>query len=148
MARIIEKIFFFLHQQVQKVNAKIASKKVSLILAPVLPISVVILSTFQLYNGNFILFHLILLILGVVFFFFFTVSSMYFLKGDNIFNRYNREKSNSNLSQFQNTSKSSNNISEKKVADLIEANKEAINYYYIEFKKIELFNDDTLLIDF
>ena len=148
MARIIEKIFFFLHQQVQKVNAKIASKKVSLILAPVLPISVVILSTFQLYNGNFILFHLILLILGVVFSFLLTVSSMYFLKGDNIFNRYNREKSNSNLSQFQNTSKSSNNISEKKVADLIEANKEAINYYYIEFKKIELFNDDTLLIDF
>ena len=148
MARIIEKIFFFLHQQVQKVNTKIASKKVSLILAPVLPISVVILSTFQLYNGNFILFHLILLILGVVFTFLLTVSSMYFLKGDNIFNRYNREKSNSNLSQFQNTSKSSNNISEKKVADLIEANKEAINYYYIEFKKIELFNDDTLLIDF
>ena len=148
MARIIEKIFFFLHQQVQKVNTKIASKKVSLILAPVLPISVVILSTFQLYNGNFILFHLILLILGVVFSFLLTVSSMYFLKGDNIFNRYNREKSNSNLSQFQNTSKSSNNISEKKVADLIEANKEAINYYYIEFKKIELFNDDTLLIDF
>ncbi len=148
MARIIEKIFFFLHQQVQKVNTKIASKKVSLILAPVLPISVVILSTFQLYNGNFILFHLILLILGVVFTFLLTVSSMYFLKGDNIFNRYNREKSNSNLSQFQNTSKSSNNISEKKVADLMEANREVINYYYIEFKKIELFNDDTLLIDF
>jgi hypothetical protein len=148
MARIIEKFFFFLHQQIQKINSIITSNKVSLIFAPLLPISVVILSAFQLYNGNFILFHLILLILGIVFSFLLTVSSMYFLKGDNIFNRYNREKSNSNLSQFQNTSKSSNNISEKKVADLIEANREAINYYYIEFKKIELFNDDTLLIDF
>ncbi|MDI5893905.1 hypothetical protein [Flavobacterium algoritolerans] len=148
MARIIEKIFFFLHQRIQKVDTKITSKKVSLILAPLLPILVVIHSAFQLYNGNFILFYLILLILGIIYSFLLTVSSTYFLKGDNIFNRYNREKSNSNLSQFQNTSKSSNNISEKKVADLIEANREAINYYYVEFKKIELFNDDTLLIDF
>jgi hypothetical protein len=148
MAKIIEKIFFFLHQQIQKVNSIITSKKVPLILAPLLPILVVIVSAFQLYNGDFIPFHLIILIFGVIFSFLLTVSSIYFLKGDNIFNRYNREKSNSNLSQFQNTSKSSNNISEKKVADLIEANREAINYYYVEFKKIELFNDDTLLIDF
>jgi hypothetical protein len=148
MTRIIEKFFFFLHQQIQKINSILTSKKVSLIFAPLLPILVVIISAFQLYNGDFILFHLIILILGVVFSFLLTVSSMYFLKGDNIFNRYNREKSNSNLSQFQNTSKSSNNISEKKAADLIEANREAINHYYVEFKKIELVNDDTLLIDF
>lgn len=148
MAKIIEKIFFFLHQQIQKVNSTITSKKVPLILAPLLPILVVIVSAFQLYNGDFIPFHLIILIFGVIFSFLLTVSSIYFLKGDNIFNRYNREKSNSNLSQFQNISKSSNNMSEKKVADLIDANREAINYYYVEFKKIELFNDDTLLIDF
>lgn len=148
MARLIEIFFFFLHQQIQKINSIITSKKVSLILAPLVCVLVVISSAFQIYTGNFILFHLIILILGVVFSFLLTVSSIYFLKGDNIFNRYNREKSNSNLSQFQNTSKSSNNISEKKVADLIEANREAINYYYVEFKKIELFNDDTLLIDF
>jgi len=148
MARLIEIFFFFLHQQIQKINSIITSKKVSLILAPLVCILVVISSAFQLYNGNFILFHLILLILGVIYSFLLTVSSTYFLKGDNIFNRYNREKSNSNLSQFQNTSNSSNNISEKKVAGLIEVNGEAINYYYVEFKKIELFNDDTLLIDF
>ena len=148
MSRIIEKFFFFLHQQIQKINSILTSKKASLIFAPLLPILVVIISAFQLYNGDFILFHLIILILGVVFSFLLIVSSMYFLKGDNIFNRYNREKSNSNLSQFQNTLKSSNNISEKKVADLIEANREVINYYYVEFIKIELFNDDTLLIDF
>ncbi|TDE01549.1 hypothetical protein [Flavobacterium sandaracinum] len=147
MIKIIEKSFFFLHRQIQKINS-LLTKKTSYILAPLLPIIVVINSALQLYNGNFILFHLIILILGVVFSFLLTVSSIYFLKGDNIFNRYNREKSNSNLSQFQNTSKSSNNISEKKVADLIEANRDAINYYYVEFKKIELFNDDTLLSDF
>lgn len=147
MIKIIEKSFFFLHRQIQKISS-LLTKKTSYILAPLLPIIVVINSAFQLYNGNFILFHLIILILGIVFSFLLTVSSIYFLKGDNIFNRYNREKSNSNLSQFQNTSKSSNNVSEKKVADLIEANIEAINYYYVEFKKIELFNDDTLLIDF
>lgn len=146
MAKIIEIFFFFLHQQIQKIASIISSKKISLILAPLLPILVVILSVFQLYNGNLVLFHSILLIFGVVFSFLLTVSSIYFLKGDNIFNRYNREKSNRNLSQ--NTSKLSNNISDKKVADLIEANREAINYYYLEFKKIELFNDDTLLIDF
>ena len=148
MAKIIEFFFFFLHQQIQKITSIITSKKASLILAPLLPILAVINSAYQLYNGNFILFHLITLILGVVFSFLLTVSSIYFLKGDNIFNRYNRKKSNSNLSQFQNISKSSNNISEKKAADLIEANREAINYYYVEFKKIELFSDDTLLIDF
>lgn len=147
MIKIIEISFFFLHRQIQKINSLI-TKKTSYIFAPLLPILVVINSAFQLYNGNFILFHSIILFLGVVFSFLLTVSSIYFLKGDNIFNRYNREKSNSNLSQFQNTSKSLNNISEKKVADLIEANREAINYYYVEFKKIELFNDDTLLIDF
>lgn len=148
MAKIIEKIFFFLHQQIQKVNSIITSKKVPLILAPLLPILVVIVSAFQLYNGDFIPFHLIILIFGVVYSFLLIVSSIYFLKGDNIFNRYNREKSNSNLSQFQYVSKSSNNMSEKKVVDLIDANRKAINYYYVEFKKIELFKDDTLLIDF
>ena len=53
--------------------------------------------------------------LAVIFTFLLTVSSVYFLRGDNIFNRYNREKSNSNLSQFQNSPKSSKNISEKKI---------------------------------
>ena len=148
MVKIIEKSFFFLHRQIQKISSILASKKMSLILAPLLPVLVVVFSAFQLYQGYFILFYLIIFILGVVFSFLLIVSSLYFLKEDNIFTRYNREKSNSNLSQFQNTLKSSSNISEKKVADLIEANREVINYYYIEFKKIEIFNDDTLAIDF
>ncbi|PJJ10356.1 hypothetical protein CLU83_3764 [Flavobacterium sp. 1] len=148
MAKIIEKSFFFLHRQIQKINSITTAKKFTLILVPLLPILAVIISIFQLYNGNFILFYLIILILGVIFSFILTVASISFLKNDNIFNRYNREKSNSNLSQFQNPSRSSETISEKKIADLIDLNKEIINHYYIEFRKIELFSDDASLIDF
>ena len=148
MAGRIEAVFFFIHKQFEKLNSVFKSKKVSLIAAPLLPFSVAILCIVQISNNTFIIFNSIILCLAIIFTFLLTVSSVYFLKGDNIFNRYNREKSNSNLSQFQNTSKSSNNMSEKKVADLIEAKRETINYYYVEFKKIELFNDDTLLVDF
>ena len=148
MAKIIEKSFFFLHRQIQKINSITTSKKFTLILVPLLPILVVIHSAFQLYYGNFILFYLIILILGVIFSFLLTVASISFFKNDNIFNRYNREKSNSNLSQFQKTSKSSKTISDTKITDLLDLNKEIINHYYIEFRKIELFNDDTSLIDF
>lgn len=148
MARIIEKSFFFLHRQIQKINSITTAKKVTLIFVPLLPILAVIISIFQIYNGNFILFYSIILILGVIFSFLLTVASIFFLKNDNIFNRYNREKSNSNLSQFQKSSKSSDVISDKKITELLDLNKEVINHYYIEFRKIELFNDDTSLIDF
>ena len=86
--------------------------------------------------------------LAVIFTFLLIVSSVYFLRGDNIFNRYNREKSNSNLSQFQNSPKSSKKISEKKITDLLESNKDIVNYYYNQFRNIELFNDDISLSDF
>ncbi|MDQ6528918.1 hypothetical protein [Flavobacterium sp. LHD-85] len=148
MARIIEKSFFFLHRQIQKINSITTAKKVTLIFVPLLPILAVIISIFQIYNGNFILFYSIILILGVIFSFLLTVASIFFLKNDNIFNRYNREKSNSNLSQFQKSSKSSDVISDKKITELLDLNKEVLNHYYIEFRKIELFNDDTSLIDF
>lgn len=148
MAKIIEKSFFFLHRQIQKINSITTAKKFTLILVPLLPILAVIISIFQIYNGNFILFYSIILILGVIFSFLLTVASIFFLRNDNIFNRYNREKSNSNLSQFQKSSKSSKVISDKKIAELLDLNKEIINHYYLELRKIELFNDDTSLIDF
>lgn len=148
MARIIEKSFFFLHRQIQKINSITTAKKVTLIFVSLLPILAVIISIFQIYNGNFILFYSIILILGVIFSFLLTVASIFFFKNDNIFNRYNREKSNSNLSQFQKSFKSSDVISDKKITELLDLNKEVINHYYIEFRKIELFNDDTSLIDF
>lgn len=148
MAGRIETFFFFLHRQFKKLDSVFRSKKVSLIAAPLLPFSVAILSIVQISNDTFIIFNSIILCLAVIFTFLLTVSSVYFLKGDNIFNRYNREKSNSNLSQFKNSSRSSKNISEKKITDLIDLNEEVINRYYIEFRKIELFNDDTSLIDF
>ncbi len=148
MAGRIERFFFFLHGQFEKLNSVFRSKKVSFIVAPLLPFSVAVLCVVQISNDTFIIFNYIILCLAAIFTFLLTVSSIYFLRGDNIFNRYNRQKSNRNLSQFKNSSRSYENISDKKLNNLINLNKEVINHYYVEFRKIELFSDDTSLIDF
>lgn len=148
MAGRIEAFFFFLHRQFEKLNSVFRSKKVSLIAAPLLPFSVAILCVVQISNDTFVIFNSIMFCLAVIFTFLLTVSSVYFFRGDNIFNRYNREKSNSNLSQFQNSQKPSNNISDRKINDLLDSNKDVIYHYYNQFRKIDLFNDDTSLSDF
>ena len=148
MAGRIETFFFFLHRQFEKLSSLFRSKKISLIAAPLLPFSVAILCVVQISNDTFVIFNSIMFCLAVIFTFLLIVSSVYFLRGDNIFNRYNREKSNSNLSQFQNSPKSSKKISEKKITDLLESNKDIVNYYYNQFRNIELFNDDISLSDF
>ena len=102
----------------------------------------------QISNNTFIIFNSIILCLAIIFTFLLTVSSTYFLKGDNIFNRYNREKSNSNLSQFQIGEMSVDIVNEKKVLEILESNKDKIIYYYFELRKIELFDFDTSLDDF
>ncbi|MBD0723843.1 hypothetical protein B6A10_01475 [Flavobacterium sp. L1I52] len=148
MKNVIEEIFFFLHRHIEKLNSIFNSKIISLILAPLLPFSVVILSVFQLSNGVYILFHSIMILLGIIFTFILGVSSFYFYKNDSIYVKINREKSNKNLSQFQNSQKSSKNISERKINELLDSNKDVINHYYKQFRKIDLFNDDTSLSDF
>ncbi|MFH6965046.1 hypothetical protein ACHRVK_21185 [Flavobacterium plurextorum] len=148
MAGRIEAVFFFIHKQFEKLNSVFKSKKVSLIAAPLLPFSVAILCIVQISNNTFIIFNSIILCLAIIFTFLLTVSSTYFLKGDNIFNRYNREKSNSNLSQFQIGEMSVDIVNEKKVLEILESNKDKIIYYYFELRKIELFDFDTSLDDF
>ena len=148
MAGRIEAVFFFIHKQFEKLNSVFKSKKVSLIAAPLLPFSVAILCIVQISNNTFIIFNSIILCLAIIFTFLLTVSSTYFLKGDNIFNRYNREKSNSNLYQFQIGEMSVDIVNEKKVLEILESNKDKIIYYYFELRKIELFDFDTSLDDF
>ena len=148
MAGRIEAVFFFIHKQFEKLNSVFKSKKVSLIAAPLLPFSVAILCIVQISNNTFIIFNSIILCLAIIFTFLLTVSSTYFLKGDTIFNRYNREKSNSNLSQFQIGEMSVDIVNEKKVLEILESNKDKIIYYYFELRKIELFDFDTSLDDF
>ena len=148
MAGRIEAVFFFIHKQFEKLNSVFKSKKVSLIAAPLLPFSVAILCIVQISNNTFIIFNSIILCLAIIFTFLLTVSSTYFLRGDNIFNRYNREKSNSNLSQFQIGEMSVDIVNEKKVLEILESNKDKIIYYYFELRKIELFDFDTSLDDF
>lgn len=148
MGNIIEATFFFLHRQIEKLNSIFSSKKIPLILAPMLPFSVVILCAFQLINGVYILFNSIILVLGIILTFLLGVSSFYFYKNDSIFARCKREKSNKNLSQFQSNEISLNIINEKKVLDILENNKDKISHYYFELRKIELFDFDTSLDDF
>ena len=148
MAGRIEAVFFFIHKQFEKLNSVFKSKKVSLIAAPLLPFSVAILCVVQISNDTFVIFNSIMFCLAVIFTFLLTVSSVYFLRGDNIFNRYNREKSNSNLSQFQIGEMSVDIVNEKKVLEILESNKDKIIYYYFELRKIELFDFDTSLDDF
>lgn len=148
MAGRIEAVFFFIHKQFEKLNSVFKSKKVSLIAAPLLPFSVAILCIVQISNNTFVIFNSIILCLAIIFTFLLTVSSTYFLKGDNIFNRYNREKSNSNLAQFQIGEMSVDIVNEKKVLEILESNKDKIIYYYFELRKIELFDFDTSLDDF
>ena len=148
MAGRIETFFFFLHRQFEKLSSLFRSKKISLIAAPLLPFSVAILCVVQISNDTFVIFNSIMFCLAVIFTFLLTVSSVYFLRGDNIFNRYNREKSNSNLSQFQIGEMSVDIVNEKKVLEILESNKDKIIYYYFELRKIELFDFDTSLDDF
>ena len=148
MAGRIETFFFFLHRQFERLNSVFRSKKISLITAPLLPFSVAILCVVQISNDTFVIFNSIMFCLAVIFTFLLTVSSVYFLRGDNIFNRYNREKSNSNLSQFQIGEMSVDIVNEKKVLEILESNKDKIIYYYFELRKIELFDFDTSLDDF
>lgn len=148
MKNIIDATFFFLHRQFEKLNSIFTSKKIPLIVTPLLPFTVVIIGIIQLSDGVYILFNSIIVVLGVILTFLLGVSAFYFYKNDSIFVRLNREKSNKNLSQFQNSPNSSNNISEKKIKDLLDSNKDIINHYYSQFRNIELFNDDTSLIDF
>ena len=148
MAGRIEAVFFFIHKQFEKLNSVFKSKKVSLIVAPLLPFSVAILCVVQISNNTFIIFNSIILCLAIIFTFLLTVSSTYFLKGDNIFNRYNREKSNSNLSQFQIGEMSLDIVNEKKVLEILESNKDEISHYYFQLRNIEVFEFDTSLDDF
>lgn len=148
MAGRIEAVFFFIHKQFEKLNSVFKSKKVSLIAAPLLPFSVAILCIVQISNNTFIIFNSIILCLAIIFTFLLTVSSTYFLKGDNIFNRYNREKSNSNLSQFQIGEMSLDIVNEKKVLEILESNKDEISHYYFQLRNIEVFEFDTSLDDF
>lgn len=148
MVDLIEAIFFFLHRQFEKLNTIFRSKKISLIAAPLLPFFVAILCVVQICNDTFIIFNSIILCLAIILTFLLTVSSVYFLRGGNIFNRYSREKSNSNLSQFQNNDMSLDIVNEKKVFEIIENNRDEIRFYYFELRKIEVFDFDTSLEDF
>ncbi|WP_026714772.1 hypothetical protein [Flavobacterium daejeonense] len=148
MAGRIEKVFFFIHRQFEKLNALFKSKMVSLIAAPLLPFLVAILCVVQISNNSFIIFNSIIFCLAIIFTFLLTVSSLYFLKGDNIFNRYNREKSNNNLTQFQISEISGDIANEKLILDILESNKDRIIYYYFELRRIELFDFDTTIDDF
>ncbi|NDP21461.1 MAG: hypothetical protein GZ091_10320 [Paludibacter sp.] len=148
MKNIIEATFFFLHRQFEKLNSIFTSKKIPLIVTPLLPFTVVIIGIIQLSNGVYTLFNSIIVVLGIILTFLLSVSAFYFYKNDSIFARFNREKSNKNLSQFQNSSKSSENISEIKISDILDSNKDIINHYYNQFRKIDLFNDDISFNDF
>ena len=148
MKNVIEEIFFFLHRHIEKLNSIFNSKIISLILAPLLPFSVVILSAFQLSNGVYILFHSIMILLGIIFTFILGVSSFYFYKNDSIYVKINREKSNKNLSQFQSNSVNVDIITEKKVLEILESNKDEISHYYFQLRNIEVFEFDTSLDDF
>ena len=79
MKNIIEEIFFFLHEQIEKLNSIFSSKISPLILAPLLPFSVVIISIIQLSGGDFILFNSIVIFIGIIFTFLLGASSFYFL---------------------------------------------------------------------
>ena len=104
MKNIIEEIFFFLHEQIEKLNSIFSSKISPLILAPLLPFSVVIISIIQLSGGVFILFNSIVIFIGIIFTFLLGASSFYFYKNENIYTIIKRKKSNKNLSQFKSNS--------------------------------------------
>jgi hypothetical protein len=148
MKNIIEEIFFFLHEQIEKLNSIFNSKITPLILAPLLPFSVVIISIIQLSDGVFILFNSIVIFMGIIFTFLLGASSFYFYKNENIYTIIKRKKSNKNLSQFQSNSNMVNFSNEKNILEILEKNKDKIRHYYFELRKIDVFEFDTSLNDF
>jgi hypothetical protein len=107
----------------------------------------VIVSIFKLFDGVYIFFNSIIVVLGVILTFLLGVSVFYFYKNDSIYARIKREKSNKNLS-LQRNDINSNIIPEEKVLEIFENNKGEISYYYFELRNIELFDFDTSFDDF
>lgn len=140
----IKSSFYYLHRKIEKLRSLLASIKLQYILAPLLPLTVIIASIYQLSKGNFIFLNIITLLLGSIILFMLSVASYYFLKNDNIFQHYRREKSNMNLKGNRTIQPNTNN----QIEESLEEHKKHIEEYYNDFRKIELFNDDVLLEDF
>lgn len=140
----IKSSFYFLHRKIEKLESLLTSKKLQYFLAPLIPLTVIIASIYQLLKGNFIFLNIITLLLGSTMLFMLSVASYYFLKNDSIFQHYRREKSNMNLKRNRTIQLNTDN----QIKESLEIHKELISDYYNKFRKIELFNDDVLLQDF
>lgn len=143
MNSLIKIPFFFFNEKIERLNSILSSKNIQFLIAPLLPLIAVLTSTNQLSN-NWWLLHMLIILTGGLMFFMLTVASVYFLKNDNIFKLYKREKSNKNLDHIRS---SKNNITQK-IEQSLKDNEELITNYYHEFRKIELFNDDVSINDF
>lgn len=148
MKNIIEEIFFFLHGQIEKLNSTFNSRIITLVLAPLLPILVMIVSIIQLKQGVYIVINSIILFFAIVLTLLLSIASIYFYSDKNIFALSKRRKSNKNLIQFQSNSNTVDNVEGKHILEVLEKNKDEISHYYFELRKIEVFEFDTSLNEF
>lgn len=140
--------FFYVNEKLLKIKSYLETCKPLYIFAPLLTIFAVFTSSAELLNGNLIVLHTIIVCFGVLFSFLLTVVSVYNYKKNNVFKRYKEWKSNQNLSNTINKSKTFNNFPHKDVSVLIADNKDLISKCYSEIRRIGLINDDILQSDF
>lgn len=88
MENKIETTFFFLHRQFERSITLLQSNKEQFIIAPFIPAIVTFFSISQLVNKNLVFFNLTILIFALPLTFLLAIASVYFIRDENIFDRY------------------------------------------------------------
>ena len=140
--------FFYVNTRLLKMKTFVLSDKAFHVLFPVLPLCGFFMSVWELNKGNFIIFHIVTLIVGLLVSFLLMTVSMYYFRGIEVFKEFKRHKSNQNLR----TGNSKSNISIKKphedISTLVSARQDLINKYFSGIRRIGLVNDDVTISDF
>lgn len=88
MENKIEITFFFLHRQFERSIILLQSDKKQFVIAPLLPATVTLFSIYHLIFKNLVYFNISILIFSLPLTFILTVASVYFIRDENIFERY------------------------------------------------------------
>lgn len=140
--------FFFLNETVLNIKAFFEKDKVIYISILYLNVYGIYMCSNAILDGILIPINVIGVLLGLVFTYLITVTCLYHFKKDDVFKRYREWKSNQNLSNTINASKTFNKTPNKDFSALIADNKDLINKCFWGMKRIALVNDDMSQSDF
>lgn len=134
--------FFYIHGTLLNVKAFFESDRAVYIFGPMYPIVTILISFSGLYDGQWIIFNVTMLIIGFIFLSFTIFVAKDHFNSEDYFKQFKSFRSNQILPQSNNKSKTFNEILDKDVSALIVDNKVLINKCFSGMKRIGLVNDD------